>query len=78
MDRAPEIWRLLRRARDLEQEAEGLRRRAGRLLRRELIDDSHEEVGPVERPTATPIPPARAREGGGAGLQHGRGRERVE
>lgn len=60
MNREPEIWELLRRARDLEQEAEGLRRRAGKIVRRELSGVLRKEAGALAGPASTSAPTARA------------------
>lgn len=64
-DQASTALNLLRKARDLEQEAEGLRCRARRLLRREMNDVVREEARAPTSPTSTPTSAARAGVAGG-------------
>lgn len=53
-EQASEAWRLLRCARDLEQQADGLKQRAARLLRAEMLNAAtgpHTPAGEESAPT---------------------------
>ena len=66
-EQASEAWRLLRRARDLEQQADGLKHRAARLLRAELLNAG---TGPHARAGEESAAPGRE-------PRHGSGRATV-